>query len=210
MNQSPFGFPSREEGLGLHLHLRDMNPVAVADVCQAYLNPLLGWLAARFAHVDPDLIQCAVHRALMTYVQAPQSYDPNRGDLAMYLRMASRGDLVNLLQRERKHHRGRVGLSIVEDAVGDGNLLGTAEPAVELEQAEEAKEWQAVLENVMEKMTPEERSVLELMLAGERKTQVYAKALGIDTLPVAEQEREVKKMKDRIKKRLQRGVSGHA
>jgi hypothetical protein len=210
MNQTQDGFPSREEGLVLHLHLCDLNPTAVADVCLAYLNPLLGWLDVKFARVDPHIRQTAAHDALLTYVQKPQSYDHSRGDLASYLRMATRGDLVNLLNKEGKHHQGRVSWDLVEEAAEDGNLQGAEEPSKLLRRAEENQQWQAFLGSVAEGFMEEERSVLNLMLAGERRTGVYAKAVGIEGLSVAEQEREVKKVKDRIKKRLERGVPGHA
>ena len=210
MNESLLAFPSREEGLTLHLHLGDLNPAAVADVCQAYLNPLLAWLAARYPTIDPHLRQTAAHDALLTYVQSPQAYDPTRSDLASYLRMAARWDLANLLKREGKHHQGRVAWAVVEDAVEGGNLLGAEDPSLPLERAEETQEWQAFLETLAENFTAEERNVLELMLAGEKKTGVYAKVLGMDGRPATEQEREVKKVKERIKKRLERGVQGHA
>src|SRR5262249_32041298 len=208
MNESLPAFPSREEGLALHLHLGDLNPVAAADVCRAYLNPLLGWLAVKFATVDPHLRQTAAHDALLTYVQSPQAYDPTRSDLASYLRMAARWDLVNLLARERKHHEGRVAWAVVEDAAEDGNLSGGADPSLPLERAEETQAWQAFLNAVAANFTADERKVLELMVAGERQTALYAQALGLDGQPAADQEREVKKVKDRIKKRLERGVPG--
>jgi hypothetical protein len=50
---------------------------------------------------------------------------------------------------------------------------------------------------------------MELMLDGERKTSAYALALGLKGLPAHEREREVKKVKDRLKKRLARGVPRH-
>src|ERR1700722_19902583 len=100
MNHAPLDFPSREEGLALHIQLCDLNPTAVADVCRAYLAPLLGWLTHRFTNVDAHIRQTAVHDALMAYLQNPRSYNPDRSDLAGYLRMAARGDLRNLLERE--------------------------------------------------------------------------------------------------------------
>ena len=44
----------------------------------------------------------------------------------------------------------------------------------------------------------------ELMGEGERRTAVFARALGLEDRPPGEQEREVKRVKDRIKKRMQR------
>ena len=209
MTESYHCFPSHEEGLALHLHLRDLNPVAVADVCRAYLNPLIEWIAVKFASVDPHFRVTAVHDALMTYVQNPGTYDPKRRDLALYLRMAARWDLVNLLKRESKHHQSRVDWAVVEDEEADGNISGADDPSAQLLRAEETQRWQDFLATVVANFSEDERRVFELMLAGERHSEVFAQALGIEALQMAEQEREIKKVKDRIKKRLQRGVVGH-
>jgi hypothetical protein len=209
MDHTPAEYLSREEGLALHVRLCDQDPTAVADVCRAYLRPLLAWLAARYPRLDPDLRQTSAHDALIAYVRTPHAYDPSRMELGAYLRMAARGDLLNLYGRERKHQKGRVGLAVVEDEGADGNLIGEEDPSLQLEAAEEAGRRRYVLRAVMEGFGEAERRVLELMLAGERKTAAYATALGVERLPVHEQEREVKKVKDRIKKRVQRGVPRH-
>jgi hypothetical protein len=198
--------PLAEEGLALHLRLAVYDPVAPADVCRAYLGPLLAWLEAKYARVDPHLLQTAVHEALLGYVQRPLSYDPRRGDLAPYLRMAARADLFNLLSRESRHHQQRISWPAVEQDLEAGNLSrGEEDPADRLEREEEAEASRAILRAVEARCSEAEKRVLALMVAGERATTAYAEALGLAGLPVAEQEREVKKVKDRIKKRLERG-----
>jgi DNA-directed RNA polymerase specialized sigma subunit len=123
--------------------------------------------------------------------------------------MAARWDLVNLLKREGKHQLGRVDWAVVEDEADGGNIFGEEDPSQQLLRAEEMQQWQAVLATVAATFTEVERRVLELMFDGERNTAVYAQSLRMGALSTAEQEREVKRMKDRIKKRLQRGVVGH-
>jgi hypothetical protein len=61
-----------------------------------------------------------------------------------------------------------------------------------------------VPESVRTGLTREEQSVLALMRVKERKTAVYAAALGIAHLPPDAQRQEVKRMKDRLAKRLER------
>jgi hypothetical protein len=203
-------FPSAEEGLRLHLLLLGMAPDASADVCEAYLGPLLHWLAGKAPAVDPDLRQTAAHEALIKYFNNPTSYDPGRASLATYLRMAARGDLWNLLRGEARHHLHRVTWSVVEDDEEGGNLSGREEePVLRLEREEETAQGQAFLRAVEARCTEAERGVLELLLAGERQTSAYAAALGVGGLPVAEQEREVKRVKGRLKKRLERGGLKH-
>jgi hypothetical protein len=134
MNHSSCSFPSAEEGLRLHFRLCDLDPVAPADACRAYLEPLEGWLAVTQPSVDAHLRQTAIHDALVAYFERPGAYDPGRGDLAAYLRMSAQADLRNALRGEGRHHRSRVALSFVELRQGDGNLPGSEdEPLLALQ-----------------------------------------------------------------------------
>jgi hypothetical protein len=124
--------------------------------------------------------------------------------------MAARRDLFNLMKREERRHRRRVAWSAVELREEAGNIPGREEdPSDLLEDREESERWEAVLRAVRQACTEAERRVLELMLAGERNTAAYALALGNTGLPAAEQEREVKRAKDRIMKRLEREGARH-
>jgi RNA polymerase sigma-70 factor (ECF subfamily) len=179
-------------------------------VCQAYLDPLIRWLEARFPSFDPHLRETAAEEALLNYVKNPTKYQPDRSGLAAYLRMAARRDLFNLRQREQRHHEHRVRWSVVELGPEGGNLSGGQDdPADRLEREEETERAEAWLRSLLGTFTPEERRVVELLLAGERRTEVFAEAIGQGQLPAAEQKREVKRVKDRIKKRLERGGRSH-
>lgn len=52
--------------------------------------------------------------------------------------------------------------------------------------------------------TEPERVVLQLWRAGERRTRVYAQALGLDSLPFSEQRLRVKRIKDCVVQRVRR------
>jgi len=58
----------------------------------------------------------------------------------------------------------------------------------------------------VEQVIPDQtdRRVIELMLHGERRTAVFAEAMGVAHLGKDEQKRMVKRKKDQLKKRLQR------
>jgi hypothetical protein len=209
MRRSPPPFPSPAEGWAYHLRLLDADPVAPAELCNAYLQPLLAWLGRLYPRVDGHLVEEGVYRALVSYAQRPEGYD-GRIDLAAYLRMAARCDLFNLLREEGRHHRRRVPWKVVELDGQGGNFQGREEePADRFEREEEDAAWQEFLRSVQEDWTATERRTLELMRAGERSTAVFATALGCDGLPPAEQEREVKRVKDRILARLKREVRKH-
>jgi hypothetical protein len=79
------------------------------------------------------------------------------------------------------------------------------DPSLPLQVEEEIPEpGNAVSSSVPEGFTDVEARVVELMLRGERKTQVYAEAYGIADLSPDEQRRIVKQVKDKLKKRLLR------
>jgi hypothetical protein len=206
MSPSLSSFPSHEEALSLHLRLQEQDPTASADVCKAFLTPLLHWLAGKYPHVDPHLRQSAVHEALVNYVQRPDAFQPGRLDLAAYLRMAASADCRNALRQEMRHSRQRIPWDLVELDPECGNLSGREpEPVVLVRQQEEKFARERFLDTVKASMSAAEQGVLELILEGERKTAAFARVLGLENRPVKEQEQEVKRVKDRIKKRLERG-----
>jgi DNA-directed RNA polymerase specialized sigma24 family protein len=210
MDCTSCSFPPAGEGLALHLRLRTRDATAPADVCQAYFRPLADWLAARYPRADPHLASTAAGDALFSYLQRPESYDPQRGELGAYLRMAARRDLLNLLRQENRHRRGRVPWNVVEDGEEEGNTSGREEePSANLEHAEEVEADQEFLRRASEGFTEDERRVLDLMLEGVRPNAVFAAALGLAHLAVAEQDQEVQRVKGRIMARLKRRANRH-
>jgi hypothetical protein len=188
--------PSPEQGFRIHRDLCAGVAVAPTELCEAYLEHLLGWLARVAPRADPHSRTEAAERALLSLIERPESFDPGQGELGAFLRQAARCDLLNLLESEKRHHRRRVPLDVVALAA-DGRNKGRAEAWA----AEEAAELAALL-------TEEERAVWALMCAGERSTAAFAAVLGLADRPEWEQAREVKRVKDRIVKRLRRKGGG--
>jgi hypothetical protein len=206
MSPTLSSFPSFEEALHLHLRLQEQDPTASADVCQAFLTPLLQWLAGKYPHVDPHSRLSAVHDALVNYVQRPDAFKPARLDLGAYLRMAASADCRNAQRLEMRHSRQRIPWDLVELDPESGNFFGREpEPVVLVQQQEERAAWERFLGAMKAGMSAAEQSVLDLILEGERKTAVFARVLGLENRPAKEQEQEVKRVKDRVKKRLERG-----
>jgi RNA polymerase sigma-70 factor, ECF subfamily len=187
--------------LTLHLRLIDGDKSAPDDCVTRWLPELTRRLSMSFNEVaqrDEHIIIDAVLETLMEYTSKPGKYDPQRASLATYLTQAAKRDLMNALSREKTHGRGAISIDSVEQWLPDGNN------SFEVRVAEKA-EAQAILEIVLSKITePEERSVLMLLLHGERAIAEYAKALKIEHLPEQEQKAIVKRHKDRISKRLER------
>ncbi|HET8628271.1 MAG TPA: sigma factor [Thermomicrobiales bacterium] len=200
----PPPLPSPEEGRALHARLLAGDPVAPAELAEAYLDHLAGWLQARNRGVrDPHLHDEAAEDALLALIKDPGSYDPARLGLTAYLHMSAQGDLRNLLAKERRRHVRQVDLTAVELSPARGKeLWDTAnDPARIVECAADAA---APPVPTLPDLTAAETAVLALMQDRERDNGAYARVLGIADSPIAEQRREVKRVKDRLKKRLAR------
>jgi len=208
VTSDPTSLPSTADEHALHQRLLAADPVAPSDLAVAYLEYLGRYLRERNPAIDD---QTAAEDAIMALSKRPQSYDPARATLVAYLRLSAQGDLRNLLARERRHRSHQANLEAVELSGVAGKELGdgTYDPAVLVEARESVSEVVrqrlAIPAGVLQGLTPGEITVLQLMAEGERRTPAYAEALGITDLPLAEQRHEVKRVKDRLQKRLERG-----
>jgi DNA-directed RNA polymerase specialized sigma24 family protein len=207
--------PSREDELALHQRLVDEDPVAPADLMKAYFAPLIAYLKRLARHpLARQLVEDAASEALFSLAKSPRMFDPCRNNSAFplfaFLKMAARGDLLNAVDKEKKHWRGRKTFTSVEHSSNAWKYLrcvgDPGEPLQLRECAEKADK--DVLARVRVALTPEELNALDLMLQGERKTSVFAKALHVDHLPKLNQKVEVKKVKDKLIKRIKRAKNG--
>lgn len=217
MAKSDSSLPSTTEARLLHDRLLTGDPTAPSDLAVAYLDWLADWLTGLNPRLDPDLCTTAAEDAILALIKNPASYQPGRRALEAYLRMSASGDLKNLLRSESRHARRRAQLEAVEVSPTAGKYLWDeeADPARLLERKEDeeaAAEYSRLPAVIEANLTQEEAGVIELMQLGERKTAAYAAALGITHLPFDAQQREVKRVKDRLKKRLERsrGIYGQS
>ena len=191
--------PHPDEWPDLYRRLAAGDPVAPPALARAYIVHLSDYLAAKYPAADPHLREQAVDDALIALIKNPQSYKPERGlSLTGFLRMSARGDLRNLLRGERRHWEKRHDLESVELHLVDGNTSGRDGDEVSPLGGHPA------LAGVRAGLTEPERRVLDLMCRDERRTAAYAAVLGLSDLPAGEQAKAVKRVKDRIKKRLRR------
>ncbi|MDB5306939.1 MAG: hypothetical protein JWO38_1141 [Gemmataceae bacterium] len=197
----PGSWPHADQLADLVRRLRDYDPLAPAELAAAVLEPLIEHLRDKNPRVDDHARITAAGEAVVSLIRNPAQFDPDRGDLPGYLKMAARGDLANLLAAERRHHTHREGPDSVELVPDGRNSSGEDDSDLPSLDAPE-------LAAVVAAFTPEERRVFDLMRAGERRTAVYAAVLGLADRPADEQKRGVKQVKDRIKARLRRAAEG--
>jgi hypothetical protein len=156
---------------------------------------LLAFLDRAFPKAPDDLRGEAANEALVGFLSHPDRYDPTRCGLGAYLRMAARGDMKNLLAREARHRRG-IPLDSVEEPVDDRNSECDDEPT-----------WDhPALAAETAALEPPERITFELIRAGVRDTATFVRRLALTHLSAEEQNRTVKRLKDRVRKRLSRAA----
>ncbi len=202
---------STDEGsfvAAIHERLLDRDPTAPAELVERYLVPLVRRLRRRQPEVHDDtLLDDAVTDALLDYIEHPDRYDPSKRVLLGYLTMAANGDLLNALEKERRRRRRESSLDRVEETRGDRNeTIADTNAAAEMERVEQDRARVAAMEEAVRSVVPDprDRRLMRLMLEGERTTAVYARVLGIEHQDRTLQTRDVKRHKDRLKKRLAR------
>lgn len=201
-----------EEGRNLRARLLAGDTTASNDVVAAYLDGLADWLEKLYPQEHPNDCSTAAADAVLAFIRSPATYDPEKQTLEKYLRMSADGDMRNLLRSECRHMKRRVNLELAEPSVENQLRDEEADPAHILERRIDEAETDAKLRSLMPDwlaagLVPEEIQVLGLMRIKERRTTVYAAALGISHLPFKEQQKQVKRAKDRLNKRMERMAS---
>lgn len=193
-----------EVGRDLHERLVAGHPAGLEQAFGLYHSSVVRRLSSRreFRLTDPQFLDDGVLDAIIELVAQPGGYNPALSrTLLRHLEMAAERNVRNLLRsvRRRRERERKAAKSAVELASPVGNALQADQ---DRRQAHDRDDALALLPD------PTDRAVLDLMLRGERRTAAFAHVLGIAALPVPEQRRVVKRVKDRIRKVLERGLRG--
>lgn len=193
---------SRDRDRALHARLLQHDPTAPSDLAERYLPSLVDALQSTFPDIDDALLEDVAIELILAFAQRPEHYDPGRAGLASYLRMAARRDVQNAIQSQRRRDHHHVPLEDVELHPLARNILWASnrDPADTL--ADRLDDERVA--RLREQFQGTEREVVDLMIEGERRTEAYAPMLGLQDRSRIEQAREVKRVKDRLKKRMQR------
>src|SRR5207253_4343324 len=70
---------------------------------------------------DPHDMTAAADRTVAAFLRQPAAFDPARGSLPAFLRLAARRDLPNLIRGGDRHHLGRIPWEGVELVHSAGN-----------------------------------------------------------------------------------------
>jgi DNA-directed RNA polymerase specialized sigma24 family protein len=175
------------------------DPTEFGPFAELVLDPLAAAMARQFPTTDPDEAHSAAADTLMWFGLNASRYEPGRSPLAAFLRMVARGRMINLRGAGRRHREGKIPWDAVEH-----DLPGRNDPADDDHPSFDSP----ALRDATANLSDADRRVVEMMKDGERRTAAFSAVLGFTDLPPDEQEREVKRAKDRIKARLKRAVGG--
>jgi len=196
-------FQDKEWGFEIHKRLITRDPIAPAELAEAFLEPLVKKLTMLFPLVKDDhKIQDAVTDTLINYIQKPLQFDPSKNSLNGFLIMSAKRDLQNILAKQYRLKTKEKVSECVEVLSDSGNKqlerIFINSPVGNLIEKEMRQKINVLFDE------PKEREFLDLMLHGERVTEKYSAVLGIENLPISEQRKIVKRHKDRIGKKLER------
>lgn len=203
----PTSRPTTEAINGVYRRLLAGEADAPYDLVEVLLEPLVAALRRKFPSLpDPNLTIDAATDSLFRLIQNPQRFDPERGTLWNYLVMDAVGDLRNAWQKEQRRWRREQPLDRVAFDLPDGksDVEGTILRKLAPEGIPDNGNVAEVLARLRAEIAPQDWQVLLLMGQGERRTAIYAQVLGITDLPLTEQRRRVKRVKDRLRLMLKR------
>jgi hypothetical protein len=195
----------RQLGEDLHQRLVGGDPTASSQIAEEFLPFVIAKLQNKYPNLDdPHLVAMAADDATLNYLDRPSQYDPKQLPLDRYLLMSAENDLLNSLRGLRISGLPKK-IQVVE--------LDVSEWEYEIEDDSLSVEDQvhiltSPIWSLLETLLPHatDRRMASLMLEGVHSTKEYAALLGITDMPKEEQEAEVKRHKDRIKKMLQRHI----
>jgi RNA polymerase sigma-70 factor (ECF subfamily) len=196
--------PTKQWYRQIHERLLAEDPTASAELVEAMLNQLVKELKKKhYTLHDSDMVVDSVTDALLSYIKRPAQFDPSKRGLFGYLLMAADCDLRNALAKVRRLRRKEICVEDVEleALAGKEQVKGN-----DLETRLDLKKMQEMIVGLF--IDPKDREMAELILGGERSTETFVTVLGLGGRSLDKQRNEVKRHKDRIKKRLERYGKG--
>jgi DNA-directed RNA polymerase specialized sigma24 family protein len=198
--------PSHATQQKFHQRLLRNDPTVFAELCETALPHLVSFLRDQFPQQGAHDVEIVAIDALMQFRSEVVKYDSQKLSLFAYLRMAARGDMLNLIDKHRRHDGRLVDLdnTTVLNAVPDtGGLESHFELDLWLQEHTDLPR-QELYDRLAGELETADKEILTLILDGVRATADYAAVMGIAHLHESEQKLEVKRAKDRILKKLRR------
>lgn len=182
------------------------DPIAFSELAEHFYNPLVRSVLHKVQQKSIQLtstvcvlVEEAVGTALLDYNEAPDRYDPQRASLFGYIAMLAYSRFHDAWKSEQC-------ATVKSDPLSKLDSLAL-EQLIEQQDVDAHLHAQELWEYIQRELVDaQERKVVALMLNNIRETIAYSQVLGIDHLPPKEQQKAVKRIKERIGKRLRRIV----
>lgn len=197
----------------LHKLIQTGDDLAFAKLCDKYLEATIkkvrkfNW---KIHLSDSSLITEVVIDSFYGYLYNPHKFNPEKQTLENFLMRDAEGDLKNAWAKKKTHQQK---FKIIKNEVEFDEQFGNSETGKirNLSRPSQImidKEADGILNAELKKHFDSDRDIemANLILARERGTSVYAGVLEITHLNFEEQQLEVKRNKDRIKKVLDRKI----
>ncbi|MEI9908522.1 MAG: hypothetical protein WDO71_01950 [Bacteroidota bacterium] len=199
----------------LHKLIQSGDDLAFAKLCDMYLEPTIKKVRKFNWQIhlnDSSLIIEVVIDSFYGYFYNPNKFNPEKQTLENFLMRDAEGNLKNAWAKKKRYQQK---FEIIKNEVEFEEQFGNCETGKirnlnTPSQIMIDKESDGILNAELKKHFNSERDIeiANLILARERDTTVYAGILEITHLDFEEQQQEVKRNKDRIKKVLDRKIKG--
>lgn len=199
----------------LHNQLIAGEDTAFARLCDGYLKKTIQKLKEKnvvIHRTDETLIPDVVTDSFYNYLYNPEIFNPEKLSLEKFLIMNAKGDLINAWQGAKKHRTrfSKIKANVEIDEEDGNNQIqdpsdGTSPMTIMIN-----KESEQILNSELELIFNNKKDIeiAHLILSKERETKVFAQILNVSHLSFPQQQEEVKRNKDRIKKVLDRKLKG--
>jgi RNA polymerase sigma-70 factor (ECF subfamily) len=198
--------PTREWQDQQHRRILKGEATAFAELCELALPHLVTFLRSKFAYAGNEDQETSAIDSLLTYHANPSQFRIGGISLFAYLRMSARYDMLNALDQKNRREWRWINIDSLD---GRSELQGQEPFTDQLKLDEMLQEYTSlsfsdILNAVQSDLDEMERKILWLMLEGERSTERYAETMEITHLDEQAQREEVKRVKDRLMKKLRR------
>jgi DNA-directed RNA polymerase specialized sigma24 family protein len=150
---------------------------------------------------DEAIIMESVSDGFFGYYKNPSTFNPEISTLNKFLHLACERDLINIMDKDERKIK-KMGFVKVADDFWNRKIVDEENPESILLEKENEQTKNHELKNVFDNEVDIE--LAKLIRNGERRTEMFSKVLKIENLSFEEQQKIVKKSKDRIKVILKR------
>ncbi len=209
MRHHEMGFVVNQRYQELWEELREGHPTApdrfYVAVAPVLVTRLIRWGKLQFPR---EIIEDAVTDVLLGLIQAPERFDPCKSSVLGYLQMIVTRRLIDRLRRQERRQTEKI-IFLEDVALAEPvakNLTEDPERVALHSGRDPSLEYSPELEKVLEELLPDRRDRLLAteFLAGRLSVEIFAEIYSLESLPLAEQQREMKRNRDRVMLRLKR------